>query len=45
MLPSKDVNFMGYTYKNFEIVNEHEVPGVGMLFIFFFWPVLLDMSI
>ncbi|XP_047954887.1 serine/threonine-protein kinase tricornered-like [Salvia hispanica] len=31
MLPSKDVNFMGYTYKNFEIVNEHEVPGVAEL--------------
>ncbi|KAL2921321.1 Serine/threonine-protein kinase CBK1 [Bienertia sinuspersici] len=27
MLSSKDVNFVGYTYKNFEIVNEHEVPG------------------
>ncbi|KAL0456976.1 UNVERIFIED_CONTAM: Serine/threonine-protein kinase-like [Sesamum latifolium] len=30
MLSSKDVNFMGYTYKNFEIVNDHEVPGIGM---------------
>lgn len=29
MLPSKDVNFVGYTYKNFEIVNDHEVPGIG----------------
>ncbi|KAL0282687.1 UNVERIFIED_CONTAM: Serine/threonine-protein kinase CBK1, partial [Sesamum radiatum] len=29
MLPSKDTNFMGYTYKNFEIVNDHEVPGIG----------------
>ncbi|KAG6537911.1 hypothetical protein ZIOFF_003014 [Zingiber officinale] len=29
MLPSKDVNFVGYTYKNFEIVNDHQVPGVG----------------
>ncbi|KAL0433264.1 UNVERIFIED_CONTAM: Serine/threonine-protein kinase-like [Sesamum latifolium] len=28
MLPSKDANFMGYTYKNFEIVNDHEVPGI-----------------
>ncbi|KAL2230091.1 UNVERIFIED_CONTAM: Serine/threonine-protein kinase 38-like protein [Sesamum indicum] len=28
MLSSKDVNFMGYTYKNFEIVNDHEVPGI-----------------
>ncbi|XP_057783510.1 uncharacterized protein LOC131001209 isoform X2 [Salvia miltiorrhiza] len=28
MLSSKDVNFMGYTYKNFEIVNDHEVPGM-----------------
>lgn len=30
MLSSKDVNFMGYTYKNFEIVNDHEVPGMGI---------------
>ncbi|KAG8373180.1 hypothetical protein BUALT_Bualt12G0144200 [Buddleja alternifolia] len=31
MLSSKDVNFMGYTYKNFEIVNDHEVPGIAAL--------------
>ncbi|XP_042453368.1 serine/threonine-protein kinase 38-like isoform X2 [Zingiber officinale] len=31
MLPSKDVNFVGYTYKNFEIVNDHQVPGVAEL--------------
>jgi serine/threonine kinase 38 len=31
MLPSKDVNFMGYTYKNFEIVNDSEVPGIAEL--------------
>ncbi|KAL0368466.1 UNVERIFIED_CONTAM: Serine/threonine-protein kinase tricorner [Sesamum calycinum] len=31
MLPSKDANFMGYTYKNFEIVNDHEVPGIAEL--------------
>ncbi|KAL7105514.1 hypothetical protein ACP275_07G050100 [Erythranthe tilingii] len=31
MLPSKDVNFMGYTYKNFEIVNDHKVPGMAEL--------------
>jgi len=30
MLPSKDVNFVGYTYKNFEIVNDHEIPGIGI---------------
>ncbi|XP_021752189.1 serine/threonine-protein kinase tricorner-like [Chenopodium quinoa] len=29
MLSSKDVNFVGYTYKNFEIVNDHEVPGIS----------------
>ena len=29
MLPSKDVNFVGYTYKNFEIVQDANVPGVG----------------
>lgn len=28
MLPSKDVNFVGYTYKNFEIVNDPNVPGI-----------------
>ncbi|VFQ76849.1 unnamed protein product [Cuscuta campestris] len=31
MLSSKDVNFMGYTYKNFEIVNDNEVPGIADL--------------
>ncbi|KAL8158346.1 uncharacterized protein LOC141675803 [Apium graveolens] len=31
MLSSKDVNFMGYTYKNFEIVNDHELPGIAEL--------------
>ncbi|CAL9098994.1 uncharacterized protein LOC135638811 isoform X1 [Musa acuminata AAA Group] len=31
MLPSKDVNFVGYTYKNFEIVNDHEVLGIAEL--------------
>ncbi|KAL8162786.1 hypothetical protein V2J09_014275 [Rumex salicifolius] len=31
MLPSKDVNFVGYTYKNFEIVNDHEVDGIAQL--------------
>jgi hypothetical protein len=29
MLSSKDVNFVGYTYKNFEIVNDYQVPGMG----------------
>ncbi|CAL5413591.1 unnamed protein product [Camellia sinensis] len=31
MLSSKDINFVGYTYKNFEIVNDHEVPGIAEL--------------
>ncbi|ERN18795.1 hypothetical protein AMTRI_Chr07g24250 [Amborella trichopoda] len=31
MLSSKDINFVGYTYKNFEIVNDHEVPGMAEL--------------
>ncbi|WOH16175.1 hypothetical protein DCAR_0935724 [Daucus carota subsp. sativus] len=31
MLSSKDVNFMGYTYKNFEIVKDHELPGISEL--------------
>ncbi|XP_058104515.1 uncharacterized protein LOC131248300 isoform X1 [Magnolia sinica] len=31
MLPSKDVNFVGYTYKNFEIVNDHPVTGIAEL--------------
>lgn len=31
MLPSKDVNFVGYTYKNFEIVQDANVPGVAEL--------------
>ncbi|XP_050375026.1 uncharacterized protein LOC126792634 [Argentina anserina] len=31
MLSSKDVNFVGYTYKNFEIVNDTQVPGIADL--------------
>ena len=30
MLSSKDINFVGYTYKNFEIVNDHQLPGIGI---------------
>lgn len=29
MISSKDFNFVGYTYKNFEIVNDYQVPGMG----------------
>ncbi|KAL5977061.1 hypothetical protein ACLOJK_021403 [Asimina triloba] len=31
MLSSKDVNFVGYTYKNFEIANEDPVSGLAEL--------------
>ncbi|KAL8139041.1 hypothetical protein V2J09_005042 [Rumex salicifolius] len=31
MLSSKDLNFVGYTYKNFEIVNGYQVPGMAEL--------------
>ncbi|KAM0949315.1 putative protein kinase AGC-NDR family [Dioscorea sansibarensis] len=31
MLSSKDINFVGYTYKNFEIVNDPDVPGIAEL--------------
>ncbi|XP_061367487.1 uncharacterized protein LOC133310553 [Gastrolobium bilobum] len=31
MLSSKDLNFVGYTYKNFEIVNDYQVPGMAEL--------------
>ncbi|KAI4331535.1 hypothetical protein MLD38_029720 [Melastoma candidum] len=31
MLSSKDVNFVGYTYKNFEIVKDYQVPGMAEL--------------
>ncbi|KAG6642544.1 hypothetical protein I3843_09G143300 [Carya illinoinensis] len=31
MLSSKDANFVGYTYKNFEIVNEDHIPGIAEL--------------
>lgn len=31
MLSSKDINFVGYTYKNFEIVNDHQGPGIAEL--------------
>lgn len=30
MLSSKDINFVGYTYKNVEIVNDDQLPGIGM---------------
>ncbi|KAG4396341.1 hypothetical protein AAZX31_19G151900 [Glycine max] len=31
MISSKDFNFVGYTYKNFEIVNDYQVPGMAEL--------------
>ncbi|KAL9239738.1 hypothetical protein vseg_014032 [Gypsophila vaccaria] len=31
MLSSKDLNFVGYTYKNFEIVNDYQVPDIAEL--------------
>ncbi|CAN1270370.1 Serine/threonine-protein kinase CBK1 [Linum perenne] len=31
MLSSKDLNFVGYTYKNFEIMNDYQVPGMAEL--------------
>ncbi|XP_058101579.1 uncharacterized protein LOC131245861 [Magnolia sinica] len=31
MLSSKDINFVGYTYKNFEIVGDPQVPGIAEL--------------
>ena len=30
MLSSKDINFVGYTYKNVEIVNDDQLPGIGI---------------
>ncbi|XP_051141704.1 uncharacterized protein LOC127258764 [Andrographis paniculata] len=31
MLSPKDINFVGYTYKNFEIVHDYQVPGMAEL--------------
>ncbi|KAE8667987.1 Calcium-binding EF-hand family protein isoform 1 [Hibiscus syriacus] len=31
MLSSKDIFFVGYTYKNFEIVNGNQLPGIAEL--------------
>ncbi|CAN8232171.1 unnamed protein product [Cochlearia groenlandica] len=31
MLSSKDINFVGYTYKNVEIVNNDQLPGIAEL--------------
>ncbi|XP_031284387.1 serine/threonine-protein kinase 38-like [Pistacia vera] len=31
MLSSKDINFVGYTYKNFEIVNDYQAAGMAEL--------------
>lgn len=36
MLSSKDLNFVGYTYKNFELVNDDEVLEMGTVFSTFF---------
>uniref|UniRef100_M1CE97 non-specific serine/threonine protein kinase n=2 Tax=Solanum tuberosum TaxID=4113 RepID=M1CE97_SOLTU len=33
MLSSKDINFVGYTYKNFKVVNDCQVPGMGTFFV------------
>lgn len=43
MLSSKDVNFVGYTYKNFEIVNDYQVPGMGMYLSFSLSHVVSEM--
>jgi hypothetical protein len=32
MLSSKDLNFVGYTYKNFEPVNDDEVLEMGTVY-------------
>ncbi|XP_023000485.1 serine/threonine-protein kinase tricorner-like [Cucurbita maxima] len=31
MLSSKDINFVGYTYKNFEIIDDNQLPGIAEL--------------
>lgn len=36
MLSSKDINFVGYTYKNFEIVSDSEMPGIGNIILSIF---------
>lgn len=41
MLSSKDLNFVGYTYKNFEIVNDYQVPGMGTSLSLSFIPRML----
>lgn len=38
MLSSKDLNFVGYTYKNFEVVNDYAVPGMSMLLSLLYLP-------
>lgn len=42
MLSSKDINFVGYTYKNFEIVNDYPVPGMGNLSLSNRWTAFLQ---
>lgn len=32
MLSSKDINFVGYTYKNVEIVEEDQLSGIGKFY-------------
>ncbi|KAH0985642.1 hypothetical protein GBA52_012819 [Prunus armeniaca] len=31
MLSSKDINFVGYAYKNFEIINDYQVSGMDYI--------------
>lgn len=45
MLSSKDVNFVGYTYKNFEIVQDAHVPGVGKLCFELFMEIVLFVGV
>lgn len=45
MLSSKDLNFVGYTYKNFELVNDHDVPGMGTVLISSFSSVHMSSTI
>lgn len=44
MLSSKDFNFVGYTYKNFEIVNDHQGPGIGIFLSLYIYIVYLGLK-
>lgn len=53
MLSPNTTNFMGYTFKNFDLVNDHQIPELGaseypffsLFFSFIICEILMDFSL